>query len=99
MSRWHSDVSLQVYTCTFVEPASSAIQQAKVKVVSKEWGRYANIKFDFESAAGNPLEAIIRISFDERLGLWSTVGKITFDLEVKFQGSGVYMIRHPATAG
>ncbi|RXW12187.1 hypothetical protein EST38_g13665 [Candolleomyces aberdarensis] len=65
----------QVLTCAFVKPAGSAVQQAKVISVAKEWERYANIKLDFESAAKKPLDAIIRISFDPRLGSWSTVGK------------------------
>ncbi|RXW13968.1 hypothetical protein EST38_g11879 [Candolleomyces aberdarensis] len=65
----------QVLTCAFVKNAGSAIQQAKVISVAKEWERYANIKLDFASAAKNPLDAIIRISFDPRLGTWSTVGK------------------------
>ncbi|KAJ2928155.1 hypothetical protein H1R20_g8940, partial [Candolleomyces eurysporus] len=57
----------QVITCAFVKPTRDAIQQAKVISVAKEWERYANIKLDFESAAKNPLSAIIRISFDPRL--------------------------------
>ncbi|RXW12211.1 hypothetical protein EST38_g13645, partial [Candolleomyces aberdarensis] len=65
----------QVLACAFVEPAGDAIQQAKVISVAKEWERYANIKLDFESAAENPLNATIRISFDGRLGSWSAVGK------------------------
>ncbi|RXW14652.1 hypothetical protein EST38_g11202 [Candolleomyces aberdarensis] len=77
----------QVLTCAFVEPAGNAIQQAKVISVAKEWERYANIKLDFESAARKPLNAIIRISFDEGLGSWSTVGKIAFHPEVKDQAT------------
>ncbi|KAJ2933020.1 hypothetical protein H1R20_g4100, partial [Candolleomyces eurysporus] len=57
----------QVITCAFVKPTRDAIQQAKVISVAKEWERYANIKLDFESAAKDPLSAIIRISFDPRL--------------------------------
>ncbi|KAJ2928154.1 hypothetical protein H1R20_g8941, partial [Candolleomyces eurysporus] len=57
----------QVLTCAFVKPAGDAIRQAKVISVAKEWERYANIKLDFESAAKNPLDAIIRISFDPYL--------------------------------
>ncbi|RXW14653.1 hypothetical protein EST38_g11201 [Candolleomyces aberdarensis] len=68
----------QVLTCAFVEPAGDAIQQAKVISVAKEWERYANLKLDFESARESPLDATIRISFDQGLGSWSTVGKIAF---------------------
>ncbi|KAJ2932993.1 hypothetical protein H1R20_g4093, partial [Candolleomyces eurysporus] len=72
----------QVLTCAFVKPAGSAIQQAKVISVAKEWERYANIKLDFKSAANKPRDATIRISFNQGLGSWSTVGKTALDPEV-----------------
>ncbi|KAJ2932990.1 hypothetical protein H1R20_g4094, partial [Candolleomyces eurysporus] len=77
----------QVLTCAFVEPAGDAIQQAKVISVAKEWERYANLKLDFQSAARNPLSAIIRISFGKGLGSWSTVGKIALHPSVKDQAT------------
>ncbi|RXW12186.1 hypothetical protein EST38_g13666 [Candolleomyces aberdarensis] len=77
----------QVLTCAFVEPAGNAIQQAKVISVAKEWERYANIHFDFESAAKKPLDAIIRICFYPNLGSWSTTGKDAFHSQFEGQAT------------
>lgn len=74
-------LSIQVLTCAFVSPDGDANQQAKVIAVAKEWERYANIKFDFESAAADPSSAIIRISFGMYESSWSAVGNTALNTE------------------
>ena len=50
----------------------SLIQQRKVVAVLDQWSRYANIKFEHRE---NLNEATIRISFEERFGSFSYIGR------------------------
>ena len=63
---WQNGATLRV---RFVD--GTAAQHEKVKLVSNEWTRHANLHFQFGSSGGG---GEIRISFKEADGTWSYIG-------------------------
>lgn len=59
-------------TITYAFMKGSLIQQRKVVAVLDQWRRYANIKFEHRESLN---EATIRISFEERFGSFSYIGR------------------------
>src|SRR5689334_20035177 len=70
---------MQKITFSFMEEKGGELtQQNKVKEAITEWEKYANIKFEYSSDCAN---ATIRITFDERSGSWSYVGRNNTEVE------------------
>ncbi|KAI0267595.1 hypothetical protein BGY98DRAFT_1190947 [Russula aff. rugulosa BPL654] len=62
----------QILTYCFLDPyPGTPHQQRKVKLVIKEWEKYANVRFEYVDSQ----DAIIRITLDSHDGSWSFIGR------------------------